>query len=247
MRMDDLPVGVLADGNLHYIEPDHLGTPRLVVDAVRDVPIWRWDASGEVFGNTVPNQDPDGDAVDFVFDMRFPGQRYDAASGFNYNYFRDYEPGIGRYVQSDPIGLDGGVNTYGYVGGNPVSYKDSLGLMGGDDNGPQGKRNLSVGGYNKHSNPQDVERAIEEARKNGASKRHVNALRALLKVIKRGGTRSFLPLWFMNEAARDRCLMGDPQACADYCALNSESCEEIQGSEQYTCAVRSEGLVPDAS
>jgi hypothetical protein len=47
----------------------------------------------------------------------------------HYNYFRDYDPGIGRYVESDPIGLKAGSNTFGYVGGNPLRRKDSLGLI----------------------------------------------------------------------------------------------------------------------
>lgn len=131
--LDDLPVGLLVGAGssqkLHYVEADHLGTPRVVIDPIRDVAVWKWDAKGEAFGNTVPDQDPDGDGSAFVFDMRFPGQRYDAASGLNYNYFRDYEPGSGRYVESDPIGLIGGISTYGYVGANPFKWADPKGLV----------------------------------------------------------------------------------------------------------------------
>jgi RHS repeat-associated protein len=128
----DLPVGVLAGSGagqqLHYIEPDHLGTPRVVIDGVRNVPIWTWALTGEAFGATPPNQDPDGDGTVFNFDLRYPGQRYDGATGLNYNYFRDYDASTGRYVESDPIGLNGGVSTYGYTGGNPTAFADPLGL-----------------------------------------------------------------------------------------------------------------------
>lgn len=49
-------------------------------------------------------------------------------SGLNYNYFRDYDPSLGRYIESDPIGLKGGLNTFGYVGGSPLIFADLLGL-----------------------------------------------------------------------------------------------------------------------
>ncbi|WP_244668875.1 RHS repeat domain-containing protein [Xanthomonas phaseoli] len=127
--LDDMPVGLLANANkLHYIEPDHLGSPRVVVDPVRNVAVWSWSLKGEAFGNTAPNQDPGGDGAALVLDMRFPGQRFDAASGLNQNYFRDYDSATGRYGQSDPIGLDGGIATYSYVGGNPYGKIDPLGL-----------------------------------------------------------------------------------------------------------------------
>ncbi len=132
--LDDLPVGLLvgagASQKLYYLEPDALGSPRVAIDPDRDVAVWRWDLTGEAFGNSAPNEDPDGDGIKLTLDMRFPGQRYDAASELVYNYFRDYDPATGRYAQSDPIGLAGGVSTYGYVSGNPLNNGDPFGLRG---------------------------------------------------------------------------------------------------------------------
>jgi RHS repeat-associated protein len=67
--------------------------------------------------------------------LNFPGQHFDEASGLHYNYFRDYEPSIGRYVESDPIGLVAGLNTYAYVGGAPLSSVD-----------PRGESAIGLGG-----------------------------------------------------------------------------------------------------
>jgi RHS repeat-associated protein len=127
--IDDLPVGLMASNGLNYVEADALGTPRAVIDPVRDVAIWKWNLTGEAFGNTAPNQNPDGDANQFVFNMRFPGQRYDAASGLNYNYFRNYETATGRYVESDAIGLSGGISTYGYAYQSPGLFYDPNGQV----------------------------------------------------------------------------------------------------------------------
>ncbi len=63
--------------------------------------------------------------------MRFPGQYFDSESGLHYNYFRDYEPSIGRYITSDPIGLEGGNNTYAYADSDPILFFDFDGLQRG--------------------------------------------------------------------------------------------------------------------
>jgi RHS repeat-associated protein len=108
---------------VYTIHTDHLDTPRVVLDkngAVR----WRWLA--EPFGTTAPETNPSSLGA-FALNLRFPGQYFDSESGLAYNYFRDYDSTTGRYVQSDPIGLAGGINTYTYVEGNPLQYIDPLG------------------------------------------------------------------------------------------------------------------------
>lgn len=129
---DDAPVGLMSGAGatqaLLYVEPDHLATPRVVIDPLRNVPVWTWEAKGEAFGNSPPNQDPDADGTPFVFNLRFPGHRYDSIAGLNYNYYRDYDTKTGRYVQSDPIGLDGGISTYSYAGSEPLTSFDPDGL-----------------------------------------------------------------------------------------------------------------------
>ena len=63
-----------------------------------------------------------------AYNLRFPGQYFDSETGKHYNYFRDYDPALGRYVESDLIGLSGGLNTYSYVWQAPLSYLDPHGL-----------------------------------------------------------------------------------------------------------------------
>ncbi|MDP3930734.1 MAG: RHS repeat-associated core domain-containing protein [Methylococcaceae bacterium] len=112
---------------VYFIQADHLNAPRIILNNA-NIPVWRWDHT-DAFGTTLPNEDPDGDGNIFEYNLRFPGQYYDKETGLHYNYFRDYDPGIGRYIQSDPIGLSGGLNAYTYVGNNPVNRIDPSGLL----------------------------------------------------------------------------------------------------------------------
>jgi len=89
--------------------------------------IWRWDSTP--FGDSAPNEDPDGDGSTLTLNLRFPGQYYDAESELSYNYYRDYDPATGRYVESDPIGLAAGSITYAYVKSNSVRYVDPTGRL----------------------------------------------------------------------------------------------------------------------
>ncbi|MGU1523315.1 RHS repeat domain-containing protein, partial [Pseudomonas aeruginosa] len=111
--------GKVGNPTLLYLHGDHLDTPRLATDASGQI-AWQWQS--DAFGR--------GEALSqgsTQVNLRFPGQYYDAESGLHYNYFRDYDPQTGRYVESDPIGLRGGLNTYGYVMGNPLRYIDPTG------------------------------------------------------------------------------------------------------------------------
>ena len=131
--LDNYPVALInvpAAGvpELAYIQPDHLGTPRVVIDPVRDVAIWEWSNKSEVFGDQIPSADPDGDGAAFELALRFPGQQATDASGMFYNYQREYDPTVGRYSQSDPIGLAGGIARYVYVDSAPIVATDAAGL-----------------------------------------------------------------------------------------------------------------------
>jgi RHS repeat-associated protein len=129
--LDDTLVAVLwtHSGSPHqYVLTDHLGTPRAIVNPTSNAILWRWDLSASAFGDHAAQQDPDGDGAAYTFNLRYPGQYFDVETGLHYNYFRDYDPGTGRYVQSDPIGLRGGINTFGYARAAPLSRIDPFGL-----------------------------------------------------------------------------------------------------------------------
>jgi RHS repeat-associated protein len=125
--MDDYLVGLVDNGKLLYVEPDHLGSPRAVIDPVSKAVLWRWRPGNDPFGTAAPEEDADADGTAFVFDLRLPGQRYDAMTGLYYNYFRDYDAATGRYIQVDLIGLAGGIDPYLYANGSPWRYTDANG------------------------------------------------------------------------------------------------------------------------
>jgi RHS repeat-associated protein len=124
--LDDLPAGALAQVDagspevLTYLHTDHLGTPRFATNT-GGTQVWAW--TSDAFGNGAPS----GAAT---VNLRMPGQYYDAESGLSYNWNRYYNPATGRYISSDPIGLEGGLNTFLYAEASPVMYSDPEGLQG---------------------------------------------------------------------------------------------------------------------
>jgi RHS repeat-associated protein len=128
--MDDLPVGVLNGSSqvVNYIEPDHLGSPRVVIDPTRNLAVWKWAILNDPFGEFSPNGDADGDGTVYTLNLRFPGQEWDAESGLSYNYQRDYDSSTDRYIESDPLGIWGGVATYSYAKSSPLARVDKRGL-----------------------------------------------------------------------------------------------------------------------
>jgi RHS repeat-associated protein len=117
------PVYQKSSAGYAYYQNDHLGTPQqLVQKSGAKV----WEGEYRAFGELVGEEGSWGNL------LRFPGQYYDEETGNYYNYFRDYDPATGRYLQSDPIGLDGGLNTYLYANANPLSHFDKYGLSPGE-------------------------------------------------------------------------------------------------------------------
>ncbi|MGH1456154.1 MAG: RHS repeat-associated core domain-containing protein [Alphaproteobacteria bacterium] len=110
---------------LTYLHTDHLGTPR-VASNTSGASVWSWDS--DAFGNGAPTGSQ-------TVNLRFAGQYYDDESDLHYNWNRYYDPTTGRYISSDPIGLNGGLNTFAYVGANPVMFIDPEGLTSVDTAG----------------------------------------------------------------------------------------------------------------
>jgi RHS repeat-associated protein len=123
--IEDIPVATIditgATGTVSYITADQLDTPRAVSNSA-GTQIWSWPYVGNPFGELAPSS-----VTGYVLNLRYPGQYYDAESGLSNNLNRDYDSSVGRYVQSDLLGLKGGINTYSYADENPLSSTDPSG------------------------------------------------------------------------------------------------------------------------
>ena len=116
---NDMEPVAQIDNEITYLHSDHLYTPRRGTDDLQTT-VWQWESNA--FGSTNPQIETT------EVNLRFLGQYQDEETDLHYNWNRYYDPQTGRYVTSDPIGLDGGINTYGYVGGNPLTRMDPEGL-----------------------------------------------------------------------------------------------------------------------
>lgn len=127
--LGDIPVATLRPSGstvaVYYVHSDQLNTPRAVTRPSDNKQMWSWFS--DPFGTTAANSNPGG-AGAFAYNLRFPGQLFDGQAGLHQNMARDYDPAVGRYVESDPIGLAAGVNTYAYVGADPIDWLDPDGL-----------------------------------------------------------------------------------------------------------------------
>jgi RHS repeat-associated protein len=120
--LDGTPVGTISPGanQVYFLHADRLGTPQLATDSAQQT---AWSATYLPFGQTSSVQGM------IMQNLRLPGQHFDSESGWNHNGFRDYAQNWGRYLQTDPIGLAGGMNTYQYARANPVNFIDPKGTI----------------------------------------------------------------------------------------------------------------------
>ncbi len=155
----NVQVAVGSASGLDFVHVDHLNTPRLVANGAGTT-VWRWNQD-EPFGNNVADEDPDGNSTLYDMPLRFPGQYGDKETNLHYNYFRDYASELGRYTQSDPIGLEAGVNTYAYVENGPLRLTDFFGLMPEGERGKAGKPSGTANPF-KHMkpNPQNPKQVV---------------------------------------------------------------------------------------
>lgn len=122
-----------SEAKVYFVHNDAVGKP-IVISDINKNKVWE-AVENDAFGEVVSISFGSGPfSLSHPFNVRLPGQYYDeetelpgttmVGSGQHYNYMRDYEPRMGRYLQSDPVGLEGGINTYAYALNNPIRYID---------------------------------------------------------------------------------------------------------------------------
>jgi RHS repeat-associated protein len=115
------------DNRIGYVHGNHLGAPIAVTDHGADT---IWQTQYTPYGQRIDDRgDQPPNAQPTRLDLRLPGQWADAETGLHYNDQRYYDPQLGRYISADPLGLQGGLNRYAYVGNNPLGFTDPLGLV----------------------------------------------------------------------------------------------------------------------
>ena len=113
------PLTKIENNNIYYYHNDHLGTPQIMTDSIGTKV---WEIEAKPFGG------PLSVSGSITNNLRFSGQYLDQETNLHYNYYRDYNPTIGRYIEHDPIGIKQGKNhLYAYTN-NPVRLIDPLGL-----------------------------------------------------------------------------------------------------------------------
>lgn len=141
--LGDIPVATIRPAGagvaIYYVHTDQLNTPRVVTRPSDNAVVWRWDS--DPFGTQAADENPSSLGA-FQYNLRFPGQIFDGLAGLHQNWFRDYSPATGRYVQSDPLGMEAGVNPFAYVSASPLMWVDPQGLI---DSLPQGLVDVAAG------------------------------------------------------------------------------------------------------
>ena len=154
----DKPMGMIREDGLYNFGLDQLNTPRAVfTNGSTPQEVWHWKS--DPFGNGLPNEDMDGDGINFHMNLRFAGQYYDVESWLDYNWNRYYDPRTGRYISFDPLGVLPGLtptpnlpkeirdyyqsfttqqivafglnHPFAYVENNPLMFTDPFGLNPG--------------------------------------------------------------------------------------------------------------------
>lgn len=124
--MDDIPVANVdttgSTSTIAYVTADQLGTPRAITNS-SGTSEWQNPYQSNPWSEVAPS------TTGYTYNLRFPGQYFDAETGLSYNVNRDYDSSTGRYIESDPTGLESGISTYEYVNGSPLLSSDSLGLQ----------------------------------------------------------------------------------------------------------------------